>query len=129
VTLRVSQRKRIDLFSVVCKMTALAEVSRLADSQSSNPGSIPGSATSYHPLRHAKSAGSLECKSSEPRENKKQKIKQQKIKKDDRLGLESLPVCRSLGTIQESLPSSVSTKPTLLVRPRLPEFKKATSAE
>jgi hypothetical protein len=31
VTLRVSQRKRIDLFSVVCKTTALAEASRLAD--------------------------------------------------------------------------------------------------
>jgi hypothetical protein len=45
MTLRVSQRKRIDLFSVTYKMAALAEVFRLADSQSSNPGSIPGSAT------------------------------------------------------------------------------------
>ena len=30
---------------------------RTEDSQSSNPGSIPGSATSYHPLKSAKSAG------------------------------------------------------------------------
>ena len=30
---------------------------RTEDSQSSNPGSIPGSATSYHPLKPAKSAG------------------------------------------------------------------------
>ena len=32
---------------------------RTEDSQSSNPGSIPGSATSYHPLEPAKSAGFL----------------------------------------------------------------------
>src|SRR5437588_8582842 len=44
-TLRVSQRERIDLISTTCKMVVPAEAFRLADSQSSNPGSIPGSAT------------------------------------------------------------------------------------
>ncbi len=33
------------MFSVICRMAALAEVSEPSDSQSSNPGSIPGSAT------------------------------------------------------------------------------------
>jgi hypothetical protein len=45
VTLRVPQRKRIDVISVTYRMAALAEVFGSGDSQSSNPGSIPGSAT------------------------------------------------------------------------------------
>src|SRR5208282_4068634 len=44
-TLRVSKRKRTVYFSVSYRTAALAAESRLADSQSSNPGSIPGSAT------------------------------------------------------------------------------------
>src|ERR1700731_1250512 len=47
-TLRVSQRERIDLISTTCKMVVPAEAFRLADSQSSNTGSIPVSATSIH---------------------------------------------------------------------------------
>src|ERR1700730_3627759 len=44
-TLRISQRERIDLISTTCKMVVPAEAFRLADSQSSNTGSIPVSAT------------------------------------------------------------------------------------
>src|SRR5882762_12005639 len=44
-TLRVSQQERIDLISTTCKMVVPAEAFRLADSQSSNTGSIPVSAT------------------------------------------------------------------------------------
>src|SRR5207249_7006226 len=47
LTPRVSYRKRIDLVSVTYKSAALTEISRPTDSQSSNPGSIPGSATNY----------------------------------------------------------------------------------
>ena len=40
-------------------LAALTEISRPTDSQSSNPGSIPGSATNYHPPKPANSAGSV----------------------------------------------------------------------
>ena len=44
-TLRVSQRKRNVCISITCRTTAPAGIFGFADSQSSNPGSIPGSAT------------------------------------------------------------------------------------
>ena len=46
-TLRVSKRKRTVYFSVSYRTAAPAAESRLSDSQSSNPGSIPGSATNF----------------------------------------------------------------------------------
>ncbi len=50
-TLRVSERKRTVYFSVSYRTAALAAESRLSDSQSSNPGSIPGSATNQSPAQ------------------------------------------------------------------------------
>src|SRR5258708_8899069 len=44
-TLRLCKRKRTVLVSVSYRTATLAAESRLLDSQSSNPGSIPGSAT------------------------------------------------------------------------------------
>jgi len=49
--LRVSKRKRTVYFSVSYRTAALAAESRLSDSQSSNPGSIPGSATRQSEVR------------------------------------------------------------------------------
>ena len=60
-TLRVSQRERIDVISATYRTAALGEVFGFEDSQSSNTGSIPVSATSYHPLSRVISAAFLFC--------------------------------------------------------------------
>src|SRR5439155_12001928 len=54
-----ASRRRVLCYNFVGTLRRYRVGVRTEDSQSSNPGSIPGSATNYHPPKPANSAGSV----------------------------------------------------------------------